>query len=132
VRIGAILVGCFVLTGAAHADPVTLLCTGSLTLEGTETKIARETAILDLENHSFKPPLYPAFPLTRIGETDLSFGNENSNYSTWGSLDRISGTLSMNVMRPSDRKKLLAGETSKFLAWMSAKCAPLNGCFRLA
>jgi hypothetical protein len=130
VRIGAILVvACFGLAGAAHAGPVTLVCTGSLTLDGNESKIDRETAILDLENRSFKPPLYPAFPLTRVGETDLTFGTESANLSSWGSLDRVSGALSMNVMRPSERKKLQAGEATKFLAWMTAKCAPAQRMF---
>jgi hypothetical protein len=50
------------LAASAHATPVTLVCTGSITFEGKEATIDRETAILDLEKPSFKPPNYPEFP----------------------------------------------------------------------
>jgi hypothetical protein len=129
MRIAVILIAGLGLAGSAQAAPMTLLCTGSLTLEGTQSKIDRETAILDLEKRSFKPPLYPEFPVTRISESDVSFGSELPNLSTLGNLDRISGSLSMNVMRPSDRKTLQAGGTAKFLAWMTAKCAPAQRMF---
>jgi hypothetical protein len=106
MRIGAAFVVCLGLAGTAHAAPVTLICNGSLTADGKQINIGGETAILDIETQSFKPPLYPAFPLTRVGENDLSFGSELPNLSTWGSLDRVSGSLAMNVMRPQDRKNL--------------------------
>jgi hypothetical protein len=41
----------------------------------------------------------------------------------------VSGNLSMNVMKPSERKMLQAGETAHFLAWMTAKCAPAQRLF---
>jgi hypothetical protein len=129
MRIGAVLVACLGLAGTAHGNAVTLICSGSLTADGKQVNIGGETAILDLEKRSFKPPLYPEFPLTRVGESDLSFGSELPNLSTWGSLDRVSGSLAMNVMRPSERKTLQAGGTAHFLAWMSAKCAPAQRMF---
>jgi hypothetical protein len=117
------------LIGAAHANPVTLICNGHLTMDGKQVDIGGETAILDLEKRSFKPPLYHEFPLIRVGESDLSFGSELPNLSTWGNLDRVSGNLSMNVMRPGERKTLQAGGTAHFLAWISAKCAPAQRMF---
>jgi len=117
-------VACLGLAGTAHAAPVTLICTGSLTADGKQIPVNGETAIVDLEKRTFKPPLYPEFPLIRVGESDMSFGSEFPALSTWGSLDSVSGSLSMNVMRPSERKSLQAGGTVHFLAWMSAKCAP--------
>lgn len=113
----------------ASASPMTLICNGSLTLNGKPLSINAETAILDLEERSFKPPLYPEFALTRVGESDVSFGSELPTLSTWGNLDRVSGSLSMNVMSPSDRKKLQAGGSAQFLAWMTAKCAPAQRMF---
>jgi hypothetical protein len=128
MRSAVILVVC--LTAAsAHAAPVTLLCTGSLTLDGKTSAISGETAILDLEKKSFKPPLYPEFPVTRVGESDVSFGSELPTLSTWGSLDRLSGSLTMNVLRPSERKNLQAGGSAHFLAWMSGKCTPAQRMF---
>jgi hypothetical protein len=129
MRIGAILVACLALAGSAHAAPVTLICNGSLTADGKTMNIGGETAILDLEKRTFRPPLYPEFPLIRVGESDLSFGSELPSLSTWGGLDRVSGSLSMNVMRPNERKSLQAGGTAHFLAFMSAKCAPAHRIF---
>jgi hypothetical protein len=122
-------VACLGLAGTANAAPVTLICTGSMTANGQQMTITRETAIVDLEKRSFKPPLYSEFPLTRVGESDLSFGSELPTLSTWGSLDRVSGSLAMNVMKPSERKTLQAGGTAHFLVWMSAKCAPAPRMF---
>ena len=130
MRIGAILVACFALAGAAHAGPITLLCTGRLVVEYKEaSKLDRETAILDLENRSFKPPIYGALPLTRIGENEVYFASETPDSSIRGSLDRISGALSLNALRPSERKKLDAGEGAAFQAWMTAKCVPAQRMF---
>jgi hypothetical protein len=121
---------CLGWIGIAHANPVTLICNGHLTMNGKQIDIGGETAILDIEKRSFKPPLfYPEFPLIRVGESNLSFGSELPDVSTWGNLDRVSGNLSMNVMRPSDRKILEAGGSVHFLAWMTAKCAPAPRMF---
>jgi hypothetical protein len=129
MRIAAYFLICLGLAGTAHANPVTLICNGHLTMDGKQMDIGGETAILDLEKRSFKPPMYPEFPLIRVGDSDLSFGSELPNLSTWGNLDRVSGNLSMNVMRPSERKALQAGGTAHFLAWISAKCAPAQRMF---
>jgi hypothetical protein len=119
----------FAGAGAVYAKPVTLICKGTLNLDGKPSDIDGETAILDLEKRSFKPPLYVDFPLIRVGETDVTFGSELPTLSTWGSLDRVSGTLSMNVMRPTDRQSLGAGSSARFLAFMSARCMPAARLF---
>lgn len=118
-----------ILAGSADAAPMTLICSGSFTLEGKQSNIDRETAILDLENKTFKPPLYPEYPLTRVGENDITYGTESSTISLAGSLDRISGSLSLNVMTPADRKTLAAGGSVKFIAWMTGKCSPAKRMF---
>lgn len=128
MRIAAAFIVCLV-AGTTHAAPVTLICNGSITLDGKTSAITGETAILDLDKRSFKPPLYPEFPVTRVGESDVSFGSELPTLSTWGSLDRVSGSLTMNVLRPSERKALQAGGSAHFLAWMSGKCAPAQKMF---
>jgi hypothetical protein len=119
----------FVGAGSVHANPVTLVCKGTLNLDGKPADIDGETAILDLERRSFKPPLYVHFPLLRVDETDVTFGSELPTLSTWGSLDRISGTLSMNVMKPNERQSLRAGRAAHFIASMSAKCTPAQRMF---
>jgi hypothetical protein len=107
-----------------------LVCTGEINFakNGTQ-KIDAETAILDIEAGTFKPPMYPKFQLTRVDDSSISFGNDNDKYSTWGSLDRVSGSLSMNVMSPNDRKELQAGRSGHFMVWMSGKCAPAKRMF---
>jgi hypothetical protein len=129
MRIAAFIVACLGLAGTANANPVTLVCRGHITMDGKQADIDGETAILDLEKRSFKPPMYQEFPLIRVGESDLSFGSELPDLSTWGNLDRVSGNLSMNVMRPNERKALKAGGSAHFLVWMSAKCAPAQRMF---
>jgi hypothetical protein len=127
-RTAALVMG-VLFVGTAQAAPITLICNGSLTLDGKQSAIDRETAILDIEKQTFKPPLYPVFSLTRVADNDIDFGYESATNSTWGSLDRVSGSLSMNVMSPDDRKKLQAGGSARFLAWMTAKCAPAQRLF---
>jgi hypothetical protein len=128
MRLRAMVI-CLGLAGTAHAKPVTLICNGSLTADGRQIDINGETAILDLEKQSFKPPMYSEFPITRVGDNDVTFGSELPTYSTWGSLDRVSGSLAMNVMRPDQRKNLQAGGSAHFLAWMSGKCVPAQRMF---
>jgi hypothetical protein len=90
MRTGLVFLTCLSLVGTAHAAPVTLICNGSLTADGKTTNISAETAIVDLEKNTFKPPLYPEFPLIRVGESDLSFASELPTLSTWEGLDRVS------------------------------------------
>lgn len=129
MRIAALVVAFLGLAGTAYAEPLTLICTGTLTLDGKETTINRETAVLDLEYYSFKPPMYPEFPVTRLTETDVYFGTELANRSISGNLDRVSGTLSMTIMLPSERKALQAGGMVRFLAFLTAKCVPTKRMF---
>jgi hypothetical protein len=82
MRIVAYILACFGFLEGAYAKPVTLICNGSLTVDGKQVNVGGETAILDLEKQSFKPPLYPEFPLIRISENDLSFGSELQTVST--------------------------------------------------
>lgn len=129
MRIVVFLIMSIGVIGAAHANPVTLICNGHITMDGKQADIDGETAILDFEKRSFKPPMYQEFPITRVGDSDLSFASELPNLSTWGNLDRVSGNLSMNVMRPIERKNLQAGGSAHFLVWMSAKCSPAQKMF---
>lgn len=124
----AILIS-LLLVGSAHAKPVALICNGNLTADGKEIPINGQTAVLDIENNSFKPPFYSEHPLIRVGDTEITFGSESEKYSTWGSLDRVSGNLAMNVMSPEERKKLKSGASARFMTWMSGKCAPAQRMF---
>jgi hypothetical protein len=56
MRIAPYFIICIGLAGTAHANPVTLICNGHLTMDGKQVAIGGETAILDLEKRSFKPP----------------------------------------------------------------------------
>ena len=88
-------------------------------------KLDRSTAVLDLENRSFKPPLYGEFPLTRVSDSEVSFAKETSDLSVQGSFDRVSGSLFVSVMRPRERRKMEAGEGGHvMLSWITAKCVP--------
>jgi hypothetical protein len=83
------LLAILVASPAAQAAPITLICNGSITFKGHDPQtIDRETALVDLENKTFKPPMYAAFPITRVSDSDFSFGSESPTLSAWGSLDR--------------------------------------------
>jgi hypothetical protein len=130
MRISLFVVGCLVgLAEAAQASPVTLICNGSMTADGNQIPINGQTAILDVQNNSFKPPMYTEHPLIRVEENLISFGFESEKYSTEGSLDRVSGSFAMTVMKPDERKKLKAGGTAHFMTWMSGKCVPAQRMF---
>jgi hypothetical protein len=129
--LGVTLAGCeIVAAGSAQASPITLICNGSMTLYGHgTTPIENETAILDYDKRVFKPPFYPSFPITRVDESTVVFSSETGELSTLGNLDRVSGNLTMNAMRPSERQRLQRGETVHFLAYISAKCTPAQKMF---
>lgn len=123
----AIALACW--ANVAAAAPVTLICTGRLVAGGQTTELNGETAILDLQLSTFKPPLYNSFNVSRVSDSDISFASESETLSVWGSLDRVSGSLTMNVLEPQERRKLKAGGSAHFLAWMTAKCAPAQRMF---
>ena len=104
------IIACFtafvIAAGSAQAAPITLICNGSITLQGHGTApIESETSTLDYDKRVIKPPLYSAFPITRVDESSVVFGSETAELSTFGNLDRVSGSLTMNAMRPSERQK---------------------------
>ena len=82
IKASSVICLAFVGAGSLHANPVTLVCKGTLHLDGKPSDIDGETAILDLEKRSFKPPLYVHFPLIRVSETDVTFGSELPALST--------------------------------------------------
>ncbi|KRR06817.1 hypothetical protein [Bradyrhizobium valentinum] len=88
-----------------------------------------DSAIIDFDAGTFKPPLYHPYSITKINDTQVTFGFESSTTSIFGTIDRISGNLSMNVMKPEERKRLAAGGSVKMLAWMAAKCVPAKPMF---
>lgn len=114
---------------AAVAAPITLICTGTLGFPGNSSTINSETAILDLDANTFKPPLYSAYSLIKVSDTEVTFGLDNPTRSIWGSLDRVSGSLVMNVMTPEDRRHIQSGLGGKMMAWIEAKCAPAKRMF---
>jgi hypothetical protein len=120
-----LVVGCT----KAEAASISLICTGDLNASGKTIPVAGETAILDLDSGTFKPPLYNSFPLLKVRDTQVTFGSESQTLSVWGSLDRVSGSLSMSVMEPGERRKVQAGGSAHFMAWITAKCVPAQRMF---
>jgi hypothetical protein len=125
-----VAVACLFFSTSLEASPILLICSGDLNYPGNRTDpIASETAILDIGEGTFKPPLYSAYSLLKVKDAEVTFGYETTDTSIWGSLDRVSGSLSMTVMRPAEREKLLAGGSAHILAVMTAKCAPAKRMF---
>jgi hypothetical protein len=96
-----------------------LSCTGSIIYDkGKLFKFDHVTAMLDLENHFFQPPMFDTLPLTEIAESHVYFARETSDHlSIQGSLDRVSGTVTVDVATPAARKKYEAREEG--LAWLT-------------
>jgi hypothetical protein len=100
---GKVVIAVLLSTAAsAQAAPVTLVCDGNITFyddrQSPDIKIDRQTAVLDLEGGTFKPPMYPAYQIKRSSDTDIGFGLENSQTSISGNIDRVSGALSMQKL----------------------------------
>lgn len=118
------------LPSPTEAAPITLACKGSLNFpENNPMAIDGDSAIIDFDAGTFKPPLYQAYSITKVNDTQVTFGFESSTRSIFGTIDRISGNLSMNIMKPEDRKRLAAGGSLKMLSWMTAKCMPAKQMF---
>ncbi|MDE5454161.1 hypothetical protein GWE18_15135 [Bradyrhizobium sp. CSA112] len=88
-----------------------------------------DSAIIDFDAGTFKPPLYQTYSITKVNDTQVTFAFESSTTSIFGTIDRVSGNLSMNVMKPEERKRLAAGGSVKMLSWMTAKCMPAKQMF---
>ena len=117
-------------SAALCQQPVTLACKGTLTAEGKESPFSESGAVLNLERQTFRAPVYGLeYPLIRVDDTSISFGSESADHSTAGSLDRISGKLSMTVMHPAERKKMMGGQAAKVSVILSALCAPAQRLF---
>jgi hypothetical protein len=115
---------------SAQAAQVVLVCNGSLNFpDNAPMTINGDSAMIDFDAGTFKPPIYSPYQITKVTDTDVNFGLETSTTSIFGTIDRISGNLSMNVMKPEDRKRIMAGHSAKMLAWMSAKCVPAKRMF---
>ncbi|MGJ4957741.1 hypothetical protein ACQR1H_19005 [Bradyrhizobium sp. HKCCYLRH2015] len=124
------LLALFLSASAVQADQIVLACIGSINYPANPpTKIDGDSAVVDFDSQTFKPPIFPAYKITKISNTNLSFGLDTSETSVFGSIDRISGNVSMTVMRPEERKKILSGGSAKMLSWMTAKCSPAKRMF---
>lgn len=125
---------CLILATAysckAKADPMPLVCRGDLTIIGHGTSRLGDTgAVLDLDRRTFTAPFYGTFPLIRVDDSSISFGDEKADVSTYGNLDRISGKMSMNLMPLAERRKVLAGQGARFTAFIEAMCIPAKKLF---
>jgi hypothetical protein len=126
------LAGLTLMPAAGWTAPITLICKGEVhyyRADNGVTSIDGETAILDLDAGTFRPPFYVGFPLLRIETSSVDFGADTGKISTYGNLDRVSGSLTMTVMETAARAALKAGRSAKALVWMSAKCHPAQRMF---
>jgi hypothetical protein len=93
---------------SAQAAQVVLVCNGNLNFpENAPMTINGDSAMIDFDAGTFKPPIYQPYQITKVTDTDVNFGLETSKTSIFGTIDRISGNLSMNVMKPEERKKIM-------------------------
>lgn len=130
MRLLAVFIGFLIAPSAVLASPVTLVCRGDITIYGQGVMKINDTgSVLDLDNWTFTAPAYGTFPITRADDTTIVFGSDTPTNSTFGNLDRISGGLTMNLMPPSERAKLLAGHSAHVTAFVDAKCLPSKKMF---
>jgi hypothetical protein len=120
-----VFIGVLILPCAASAAPMSLVCSGDVTIfgQGNQEKMKIDAAgsALDLEKGTFTAPFYGTVPITRANDTMIVFGSDSPTTSAFGTLDRISGNLNMTLMSQVERKKLINGQSAHATSHLDAK-----------
>lgn len=118
----------FFATTYAFADPVILLCNGSLS-HPPEPKgsIGPSSVIIDLENKIIKTPL-GEFTISRIDADSVVFGQPTNSGSVGGNIDRISGSMSIFWLTAAQKEASKKGPF-KYEMFASLECAPAKKMF---
>ncbi|MCW2082708.1 UNVERIFIED_ORG: hypothetical protein M2193_004883 [Bradyrhizobium japonicum] len=97
----------------------------SISTQGVTTEPATSGALLDLDGRRFVVPvLQRALPIVKVNETMLWFETDTNEAYTTGTLDRLSGKISLVSMTPEEKRKMYAGKSSHLDWTMGGRCAP--------
>lgn len=130
MRTSALVILFALAMSPASAEPLPLVCTGEVNMfdQGT-MKIDASGAMVDLDAGTFTAPVYGTYPIIRSEDTSIAFGADNEKVSTYGSLDRISGKLTMSLMTPAARRAVSMGKSIKMISYVEARCTPARKMF---
>lgn len=114
-----------VLSSSALAQPVSLVCSVSISAQGVTTEPSLSGARLDLEGRRFVvPSLQRTLPIVKVNEAMLWFETDTNEAYITGTLDRLSGKISVVSMTPEEKRKMYAGQSSRLDWSMAGRCAP--------
>jgi hypothetical protein len=125
----SLLVGCPYATYAQGV--VTLSCGGSMTsyqpqaISGT---VAPGAAVVDLEKRTLLTPV-GHFRITSASESSVSFDNPRDQGIVFGTLDRITGRLSVMWMTGSENQKRVRGQAFNMTAYADLNCTARQRLF---
>jgi hypothetical protein len=115
----------------ANSAPFSLVCQGETVIYESDIRapFKESGAMIDLESLKFHAPVYGLFEITRVDETTIVFGRETAEASFLGNLDRISGAMTLSLLKPAERRKLNSGQSAKFTSHVTAICQPAKRMF---
>lgn len=70
------------------------------------------------------PLLQRTFPIVKVNEAMLWFEADTNEAYTTGTLDRLSGKISLVSMTPEEKRKMYAGQSSHLDWSMAGRCTP--------
>jgi hypothetical protein len=77
---------------------------------------------VDLDRKRVSTPL-GEFPLSKIEENTIFIAGEQNGLIVFGSLDRLSGKMSISWQHPTEAAKLRAGQSSQLLRQADLNCS---------
>jgi hypothetical protein len=121
-------------SSAAFGQTIDLVCSG--TLQGpkfADSTVGPGATRVDLEGRHISTPV-GNFRITKVGETTVWFeGDPEKPFLQigvgWGSLDRLSGKMTVWWATPNERAKWKAGETSTVALFGELRCSAAKRLF---
>jgi hypothetical protein len=125
----SLLVGCPCATYAQGV--VTLSCGGNMTTyqpQAIAGTVAPGATVVDLENRTLLTPV-GRFRIISASESSVSFDNPSDQGVVFGTLDRITGRLSVMWMTSSENEKRVRGQAFNMTAYADLNCTARQRLF---
>jgi hypothetical protein len=111
----------------ASGQTINLVCSGKYRSyeKGTDfvdANVAPGATQVDLERKLISTPA-GQFRISKVEETRIYINEERQNLVVWGSLDRLSGELSVFMLRPTEHAKMRNGLSAKVETNIELRCS---------
>jgi hypothetical protein len=115
----------------AFAEVVSLVCEGTFynyEANTVKSKVGAAAATLDIENKRFQTPV-GTFHITSVEETSVSFDEPRSALVVFGTLDRITGTMTASWTTLAEDAKRQSLLPHKVQAYVDLTCSTAKRLF---